>query len=137
MGLNVDFILEPEIEEAHPESDIRSVLWNLEPLDALANEGGVTSLGEFGLAYDEDDDEEGVEDDDRVLFSSKEGIKTIEFLLTTLRSKPKDKKERARLEKVIKSLEEGPEFLLVELEELLQCLKTAAKKKAKFRFILV
>ena len=137
MGLNVDFILEPEIKGAHPESDIRSVLWNLEPLDALANEGGVTSLGEFGLAYDEDDDEESVDDDDRVLFSSKEGIKTIEYLLTTLQSKPKDKKERARLEKVLKSLEEGPDILIVELEELLQCLKTAAKKKAKFRFVLV
>lgn len=144
MGLNVDFLLDPELEDAHPQNDIRSIIWNIEVLDALAKKGSVTPLGEMGLSdgeddedyEDDEDDEVGDDEEDYTLFPVKDGIRTIEFLLNALRAKPKDPKEQARLKATLKSLQEGPELLIEELEEILACFRMAAKK-AKFRFILV
>ncbi len=133
MGVNVDISLRPEIWDAHPNSDIRSVIWNIGVLDELADEEGMTSLSELGLA-EEDDDEE--EDSNPHYFKAAEGVATIECLINRLRSTPKEAKERARHKKRLASLQDGPEALIEELEELLRSLKVAEKRKAKFRLFI-
>lgn len=132
MGLNVDFILDPDFEEAHPQNDIRSIGWNMELLDALAKKGGVTPLGEMGLM----DPEEPEDDEGYTAIPVKDGIRTIELLLEALRATPVDPEEQSRLRVTLESLDEGPELLIEELEEILSCFRMAAPE-ATFRFIQV
>lgn len=140
MGVNVDFMLDPDLEEAHPQNDIRSIAWNLEVLDALARKGGVTPLGEMGLydepPQDDEDQDDDAEDEGITLVPVKDGIRTIEFLLEALRAKPVDPEEQSRLRAILESLNEGPERLIGELEEILSGFRMAAPD-AKFRFIEV
>ncbi len=84
MGLNVDFLFLPEALSAHPQNDIRCVLWNFEALEAMAKAAKVKSLGELGLSGDEDDLDGEI--DEAELFETSEGIKTLDALFRAVRA---------------------------------------------------
>ena len=122
MGINVGVMFEPErnLENAHPENDIRLVADNLDQLDAIAALHGVATLSELGLG----DDPEEI--DRPEMLDPQQGIRTLKALIETLNTEPDENPEG-----------EYPDVLIEELEELLQCLQKAEAQSARFRFTLL
>lgn len=122
MSMTLDFFFVPEIERAHASNDMVFVLDHLVALDKMARKAEVRTLSDMGVA---DDPEDGTPSDDAMV-DPKEGIRTLDVILAELRQKPAKNPEK-----------QYPDLLLEELQELIQSLQKAAKKKAKFRFMVV
>jgi hypothetical protein len=121
MSVNLELILEPEIEAAHPEGDIHLSLTYLEELDRLAKKLKIAPLSSFLIeGADEEFDEEPE------LFDAAAGLATLEALLKAVDSGSTDFTDA-----------EETEILADELRELIGCLQKARKKKARFCFITV
>ena len=146
MGINVHLSIKgslgPSGRKWDPESDVRSVLADVEGLDSLAESLGVTPLGEFGLGQEDGEDLE----ESSPFFASKEGITSLDSLIPALRQFKRSKKQRRDALGTIYSAEVNgkkieldlcyaPEELVEELEELHRRLTLSARGNKRFRFI--
>jgi hypothetical protein len=122
MSVNLDLLLEPEIEDAHPESDIHLCLTYIDDLDSIARRKKVKTLTSF-IAGDADED---ADEADLTLFDAAAGLATIDALLAELRAGTQAFTNAEEMQIVVE-----------ELEEVAQCLRQAANAAARFCLVEV
>jgi hypothetical protein len=122
MSVNLDLLLEPEIEDAHPESDIHLSLTYIDDLDDIAKRRKVQTLTSFIAEGGDDDEGEG----DLTLFDAAKGLATTDGLLAELRT---GKHAFTNAEEM--------QIIVEELEEVAQCLRKAADARARFCLVEV
>jgi hypothetical protein len=121
MGVELRPVFQPTLADVAYRSEGKALVDDLETLEDIAAEHGITPLSAFMESSGEDFEAGDDLDGDRTWFSAEDGMCAVRSLLEALENRS------------TQDLLSDAETILNDLEELARCLEAAVSRKAKFR----